>query len=178
MAVGTAEFEIKFKPTRKDIEDSLIFLNNLVVYHLLRINYTSFLQKAGVPAYRSMGGVDVYDGKWRPLAPSTIERKRTAKQLYANKVVINIRTRQLSLALKPGWMRNNRYVPRPNQIVTITKNSINIKIDVPYADAVHAVRHIFVKNRQNLINHAVEAALPQFEAYLKYLESNKQKGSK
>lgn len=153
----------------------LLYLNNLILYHAVKINYQSFLQKAGVPYYSDMGGTSVIetasgrpiiDKRWKPLSKKTIERKRRKGYLYGGVVAINIRTRLLLNALKPGKFINGKYIGLPNQRYSVTQSRIEFWVTVPYADAVNQVRNIYVLDMDALIGEALERSWQQFQRYL------------
>lgn len=141
------------------------FALNLILYNVVKLNYTAFLQKAIVPAYRKMGGVDRYGNRWDALHPRTIAIKKRLGYTYAGGIAINIRTRRLLEALKPGWFRNGVYVPRnSDQIVRVDLENIHFEVNVPYATFVDAKRPIFVADRR-LVNEAIERSLPVLQNY-------------
>ena len=141
------------------------FALNLILYNVVKLNYQAFLQKARVPAYRRMEAVDSYGNRWKPLSPKTIELKKRLNYRYAGAIAINIRTRRLLEALKPGWFRNGVYVPRNNdQIVKVSLDSIHFEVAVPYADDVDRRRQIFVAD-EALISDAIQKSLPVLSNY-------------
>lgn len=141
------------------------FALNLILYNVVKLNYKAFLQKAVVPAYRRMEGVDSYGNRWKPLSPKTIALKRSLNFKYAGAIAINIRTRRLLESLKPGWFRNGVYVPRnSDQIVRVTLDSIHFEVSVPYAAYVDAARPIFVADRR-LVNEAIRKSIPVLQNY-------------
>ena len=140
------------------------FALNLILYHIIKLNYTAFLQKAVVPAYRRLKGVDEYGNSWDPLSSRTIEIKKRLNARYAGIIAINIRTRRLLNALKPGYFRNGYYVPRADQVVRITLDNIYFAVNVPYSSYVDSKRPIFVQDSR-LIKKAVQAALPILKNY-------------
>jgi hypothetical protein len=141
------------------------FALNLILYNVVKLNYQAFLQKARVPAYRRMEAVDSYGNRWKPLSPKTIELKKRLNYRYAGAIAINIRTRRLLEALKPGWFRNGVYVPRnKDQIVRVDLESIHFEVTVPYADDVDRRRQIFVAD-EALISDAIQKSLPVLSNY-------------
>jgi hypothetical protein len=159
MVVGK-RISVSRKPTAKENQDLVLYLNNLVLYHAMKLNYTAFIQKAQT-------GSDSFGDEWKPLAEKTLKWKQRKKILYSGRVAINIRTRELLQAMKPGYFRNGRYLPPPGQSVEVTTKSISVEIEVPYADAVDAVRPIFVLNLDSLLTEALNKALPLFYNYLR-----------
>jgi hypothetical protein len=141
------------------------FALNLILYNVVKLNYTAFLQKAVVPAYRKMEGVDRFGNRWKPLSEKTIALKKHLNYRYAGAIAINIRTRRLLEALKPGWFRNGVYVPRnSDQIVRVDLENIHFEVAVPYANFVDSKRPIFVANRR-LVNEAIQRSLPVLRNY-------------
>jgi hypothetical protein len=151
---------IKRKVTGQELKDITLFFNNLVLYCVLKINYTQFLKKA-------KGRTDDYGTKWKPLKKSTIDYKRKKGLTYSGRVAINIRTRELMNALKPGQFSNGVYIASPNQDVRVTSRSIYFAPDIPYADDVDSVRSIIVDDINVLLDDAIQMALPRFKAYLR-----------
>jgi hypothetical protein len=136
-----------------------LYYNNLVVYHLAKINWTAFIAKA-------KKGTDQFGKKWKPLKQKTIDYKRRKNFVYGGMIAINIRTRLLLEAMKPGKFVNGEYVPNEGQFVEVTENSITFGIDIPYAEAVDSKRRILVSSKA-AIAEAKKNAEPQFLAYLK-----------
>lgn len=151
---------------KHQIDDAFkYFALNLILYNVVKLNYTAFLQKAIAPAYRRMEGVDRYGNRWKPLSQRTIDLKKRLNYRYAGAIAINIRTRRLLEALKPGWFRNGVYVPRnSDQIVRVDLDNIHFEVAVPYADFVDSKRPIFVANRR-LVNEAISRSLPILRNY-------------
>jgi hypothetical protein len=152
--------DINRKITAQERKDITLFFNNLVLYCVLKINYTQFLKKA-------KGKEDDYGTKWKPLKKSTIDWKRKKNLTYSGRVAINIRTRELMNALKPGQFSNGVYIAGPNQDVRVTTKSIYFSPDIPYADDVDSVRAIIVEDLNALLEDAIQMALPRFKAYLR-----------
>lgn len=142
------------------------FALNLILYNVIKLNYTAFLQKAVVPAYRKLRGVDQYGKSWDPLKDRTIAIKKRLNYRYAGVIAINIRTRRLLNALKPGYFRNGYYIPRTDQVVRITLDNIYFAVDIPYASYVDYNRPIFVQDIR-LIRDAVQRSLPILKNYWK-----------
>ena len=141
------------------------FALNLILYNIVKLNYKAFLQKAIVPAYRKMGGVDSYGNRWIPLSPRTVAFKKKHNYRYAGAIAINIRTRRLLEALKPGWFRNGVYVPRnSDQIVRVTLDEVHFEVAVPYAQYVDNARPIYALNSK-LLYEAVERSAPVIMNY-------------
>lgn len=151
---------INRKPTNKENQELILYLNNLILYHAMKLNYTAFIQKAQT-------GSDSFGDSWNPLKEKTLRWKQKKKIFYSGKVAINIRTRELLHAMKPGYFRNGVYLPPPNQSVEVTTKSISVEIEVPYADAVDAVRPIFVVELDSLLDEAYQKAMPLFQSYLR-----------
>ena len=101
---------VKRNLTAQELREVTLYFNNLVLFVLLKLNYTQFLIKA-------KGGVDRYGGYWKPLAKKTIDYKRKKGFVYSGKVAINIRTRELLNAVRPNQFSNGVYIPSANQIV-------------------------------------------------------------
>lgn len=151
--------------TEEQMDDEFkYFALNLILYNIIKLNYTAFLQKAIVPAYRRMRGVDQYGKSWDPLSPKTIAIKKHLNYRYAGTIAINIRTRRLLNALKPGFFRNGHYVPRPDQVVRIHLDNIYFAIDIPYVRYVDNKRPIFVQDSR-LIRDAVRKSMPILRNY-------------
>lgn len=163
-----AQLNSKLNPTKSQAKEIALYFANLVLYHIVLINYHSFLHKSG--AYK--GKVEITDKPWKPLSPKTVSWKEKKKLLYNGKVGINIRYRKLLNALKPGKFLNGRYVPTPYQEVSVTEHSIEFSVNIPYADEVNQQRHIYVVDTNALLEKAVELALPKFQSYLRKLESH------
>lgn len=151
---------INRKPTRQENTEIALYFNNLVLYNLLKLNYTEFLKKA-------KGGTDSYGVKWKPLAEKTIKYKRKKRLLYSGKVAINIRTRQLMTALKPNKFSNGLYVAGPGQRVKVNTTTIYFETTVPYIEEVDAVRPVIIDDMDSLTNDAVQASLPRLKAFLR-----------
>jgi hypothetical protein len=153
--------------TEEQMDDEFkYFALNLILYNVIKLNYTAFLQKAVVPAYRKLKGVDQYGISWDPLSSRTIAIKKRLNYRYAGVIAINIRTRRLLEALKPGYFRNGYYVPRAEQVVRITLDNIFFAVNVPYAGYVDAKRPIFIQDSR-LIRDAVKKSLPILRNYWK-----------
>ncbi len=166
-----------YKPHEMD-DAFKYFALNLILYNVVKLNYTAFLQKAKVPAYRRMEAVDSYGNKWEPLNQKTIDLKKRLNFRYAGTIAINIRTRRLLEALKPGWFRNGVYVPRNrDQIVGVTLDSIHFEIAVPYADDVDRKRQIFVADSA-LIGDAIQKSLPVLMNYWNRREVKRRQAAK
>lgn len=143
------------------------FAINLVLYNVVKLNYTMFLQKARVPAYRGAKGVDAYGNVWQPLHPKTIAIKKKLGATYAGSIAINIRTRRLLNALKPGWFRNGVYIPREEQNISVSLTGFTFEVTVPYASYVNSnkyKRKIFVDD-ERLIKDAIRKSLPVLRNY-------------
>lgn len=140
------------------------FAMNLVLYNVVKLNYTMFLQKAKAPAYRGAKGVDAYGNVWKALHPRTIAIKKQLGAKYAGAIAINIRTRRLLEALKPGWFRNGVYYPRKEQEVQVSLTGFSFEVTVPYAVFVNAKRKIFVDD-ERLIRDAIRKSLPVLRNY-------------
>ena len=151
---------IKRNLTAQESKEVSLYFNNLVLYVLLRLNYTQFLIKA-------KGGTDNYGTTWTPLAEKTIKYKRRKGYTYSGKVAINIRTRALMLALKPNQFSNGVYIPGPNQEVKVTTKTIYFHPDLPYIDNVDKVRAVIVEDMDALVEDAVQASLSKFQNYLR-----------
>lgn len=153
------QFKIN-KPLNK-IEDTelRLYYNNLVLYHLVKINYQAFLTKA-------KKGTDQFGKTWKPLKQKTIAYKKRNNFKYGGIVAINIRTRELLEAMKPGKFQNGEYLPTQGQEVEVTPTSISFTIMVDYADRVDSKRRILVPIR-DILPVAKKAAEPQFVTYLK-----------
>lgn len=154
---------ISKKLTAEERKNITLYFNNLVLYNLIKLNYTDFIAKA-------KGGSDRFGEQWMPLAAKTIKWKRKKKLLYGGKVAINIRTRALMHALKPNKFSQGQYVPGPNQTVRVTTKGIYFEVDIEYADAVNAVREIIPADLSELLVEAVQRSLPQFQKYLRSLK--------
>lgn len=155
------EREFKLNRPLNKIEDASLrlYYNNLVLYHLVRINYKAFLAKA-------KKGTDEFGRQWKPLKPKTVKYKRFKGYVYSGSVAINIRTRELLEAMKPGEFRNGEYIPSEGQEVDVTPTTINFAITVEYAEDVHSKRKILVPIRE-ILPVAKKAAELQFITYLK-----------
>jgi hypothetical protein len=155
------EREFKINRPLNKIEDVQLrlYYNNLVLYHLVKINHKAFMAKA-------RKGTDDFGRQWKPLKPKTVRYKRQKGFLYGGTVAINIRTRELLEAMKPGQFRNGVYIPVEGQEVEITPTSISFAITVEYADLVHSKRKILVPIRE-IMPVAKKAAEAQFITYLK-----------
>jgi hypothetical protein len=140
------------------------FAMNLVLYNVVKLNYTMFLQRAKVPAYRGAKGVDAYGNVWDPLHPRTIAIKKKLGATYAGSIAINIRTRRLLNALRPGWFRNGVYIPREEQKISVSLTGFSFEVTVPYAVFVNSKRKIFVDDSQ-LIKDAIRKSLPVLRNY-------------
>ena len=140
------------------------FAVNLILYNVVKLNYTMFLQRAKVPAYRGAKGVDAYGNVWDALHPRTIAIKKQLGATYAGTIAINIRTRRLLNALKPGWFRNGIYIPREEQKISVSLTGFSFEVEVPYATFVNAKRKIFVDD-EKLIRDAVRKSLPVLRNY-------------
>lgn len=151
---------LKRNTTRQENTELSLYFNNLVLYFLLKLNYTEFLKKA-------KGGTDSYGVKWKPLAEKTIKYKRKKRLLYSGKVAINIRTRQLMIALKPNKFSNGVYVAGPGQRVKVNTTTIYFETKVPYIDEVDSVRPVIIDDMDSLVNDAVQASLPKFKAFIR-----------
>lgn len=136
-----------------------LYYNNLVVYHLAKINWTAFLAKA-------KKGSDEFGKKWKPLKPRTIAYKKRNNFYYSGMIAINIRTRLLLEAMRPGKFVNGKYVPTKGQIVEVTENSITFGVDIPYAEHVDSERRILVSSKAAIAKAKLQAE-PEFVAYLK-----------
>jgi hypothetical protein len=159
--------QVSKKPTKRENQEIILYLNNLVLYHAMKLNYTAFIQKA-------QNGSDSFGDTWPALKPKTIQYKKKKRYFYAGKVAINIRTRKLLHAMKPGYFRNGKYLPPPNQKVRVTVKNISVEIVGPwYVENVDGgtthvpARPIFVLDLDALIDRALEKAIPLFQAYLK-----------
>lgn len=150
----------------QEMDDSLkYFAMNLLLYNLVKLNYTAFLQKAKVPAYRSMGGTDQYGNHWKALSPKTIALKKKLGYKYAGSIAINIRTRRLLESLKPGYFRNGVYFPRnADQSVSVTLDEAHFETKVPYAEYVDEARPIYALNSAMLFE-AMQRSAPVIENY-------------
>lgn len=159
MAVNK-NFTVQKKITKKEERELILYLNNLLLFHLVKLNYRAFLAKA-------KGGIDDYGNNWTPLSTKVYNWKKRKKILYSGRVAINIRTRALLHALKPGHFRNGVYVPPPNQKVSVSPTTIKFSVQIQYADAVNAKRVIFLTSDDALVNDAVDIAMPLFQSYLR-----------
>ena len=155
--------ERRFKLARplSKVEDKEVrlYYNNLVLYYVIKINYVAFMAKARKQS-------DEFGDSWKPLAPKTIKEKRKRKFLYGGVVLINIRTRALMNAVRPGKFKNGEYVPSEGQYVEVTEKSITFGIDVEYAGSVNSKRRVIVP-MESLLPAAKLAAEPQFAVYLR-----------
>jgi len=88
-------YKVIKKLTKVEDDEIRLYYNNLVLYHLVKINNKAFMDKI-------FGDVDEFGKQWRPLKPITIKQKKRKNQLYGGRVAINIRTRALREAIKPG----------------------------------------------------------------------------
>lgn len=154
------EVRVKRKLNRQELFDATIYLHNLILFEVLKINYKAYVAKA-------KGQMDSFGEQWTPLHEKTIKWKRRKKLLYSGKVAINIRYRKLLKALKPNKFVNGRYVPSPNQQVTITSRSIRFEVTIEYAEAVDNVRPIFIEDMGTCVKIAMKKSIPQFQRYLK-----------
>lgn len=160
-APGSWKFQVKVKnKLTPDIRtDIVLYFHNLLLYHLLKLNYTAFVSKA-------LGKADSFGETWKPLADKTRKWKRRKRILYNGKVAINVRTRKLLHALKPNRFVNGRYVPGPNQRVSISTKLIQFEPIVEYADEVDAIRNIFIKDMKTWIDKAVDKSIPSLQKYI------------
>lgn len=152
-------YKVIKKLTKVEDDEIRLYYNNLVLYHLVKVNNKAFMDKI-------FGDIDEFGKKWKPLKPRTIRQKKRKNQLYGGRVAINIRTRALREAIKPGRFINGRYIPREGQFVEVTTTSITFGIDIDYAENVHSRRKILVPSKEGIIA-AKKSAAPQFEAYLR-----------
>ena len=151
---------IKRNLTAQESKEVSLYFNNLVLYVLLRINYTQFLKKA-------KKGTDDYGTKWKPLKAKTIKYKRRKGYTYGGGVAILIRTRALLIALKPNQFSNGVYIAGPNQQIKVTTKTIHFHPDLPYVEDVDKVRAILVEDMEGLVADAVQASIPRFQNYLR-----------
>lgn len=140
----------------------VLYLNNLLLYHMVKINFSTFLAKAGA----ATEATTIIENKWKPLKQKTIDYKKRKKLLYSGSPLINIRTKALLMSLKPGWFRNGLYIPRENQVAEVTTTSISFYVIIDYADRVDAVRPIYIRNMDRLATLATEQCKQQFENYV------------
>lgn len=155
------EREFKLNKPLNRIEDVTLrlYYNNLVLYHLVKINYKAFLAKA-------KKGTDDFGYQWQPLKQKTIAYKKRHNFKYGGIIAINIRTRELLEAMKPGEFRNGEYIPTEGQDVDVTPTSISFAITVEHAEPVHSKRRILVPIKE-ILPVAKKAAELQFITYLK-----------
>lgn len=155
--------ERRFKLARplSKVEDKEVrlYYNNLVLYHVIKINYQAFMTKAKKQ-------IDEFGQSWKPLSPKTIKEKRRKKFLYGGSVLINIRTRALLEAIRPGKFKNGIYYPTEGQYVEVTESSITFGIEVSYAGSVNTKRRIIVPMKE-LLPAAKRASEQQFSVYLR-----------
>lgn len=152
-------FKLARPLTKVEDKEVRLYYNNLVLYYVIKTNYEAFMTKAKKQT-------DEFGKSWKPLAPKTIKEKKRKRFLYGGSVLINIRTRELLEAVRPGKFKNGVYYPTQNQYVEVTEKSIVFGIDVDYAESVNSKRRIIVPLK-DLLPVAKAKAVPEFDAYLR-----------
>ena len=143
--------------------------NYAVLYELIKIIYAAFMDKAA-------GKSDNFGNSWEPLSKKLYDWKLKSRKRTAVKIggvpAINIRTRELQRALRPGQFIGGKYIPNPGQRIFVTSNHIQLVITVEHAGKVQEVRPFFPEDLEPLVDIAVAKAVRTTNSYLKEIGFN------
>lgn len=157
------------KLSGSDVVRVIYIFNYAVLYELIKLIHTAFMAKAA-------GKSDSYGNSWQPLSPKLYNwklksRRRTAVKIDG-KPAINIRTRELERALRPGRYMGGKYIPNPGQRIAVSTTHISLIIQVAHAGKVQEVRPFFPEELEPMVDDAVIKAVKTTNRYLKEIGFN------